>query len=366
LAAARRCLKPELTIEQFFDSLNVNQIRYVVLRWFEQLPEILKGEDIDLLIHDGDLKKIKKYFSVNKHANSIPFDLYSESGLPGSNYAGIPYFPPHLASSILKERVIWAERYYVPSSRHHFLSMAYHVVYHKGRSSGIPLNRESDPGARKGKHNYLEVLKGLAKKNNINIKLNLLDLHQYLTDKKWRPSINMIKKLGPKRAKLVTAYLPFNREELTDGELMVFIVREWALKNGYIPLIIEWLKNHGLKIILELSLDAEKVTLVKKHIRGGNWHSGLYKVSGGKPAMLLTVYDPKSIPVSGKKKQYPYVTNGHFFLKEKLRKVINSNLPADRQANFVHSSDDEWEAWEFLRIACPELIPAIKKRLENI
>ena len=46
-----RCWVPEeLGVAGFFRKLKNLNVNYAVLRWFETLPEIEKGEDIDLLV----------------------------------------------------------------------------------------------------------------------------------------------------------------------------------------------------------------------------------------------------------------------------------------------------------------------------
>ena|SRR5687767_15246933 len=46
-------------LDRFFTRLNAAGCRYVVLRWFERLPQVETGEDIDLLVRDEDVASLK-------------------------------------------------------------------------------------------------------------------------------------------------------------------------------------------------------------------------------------------------------------------------------------------------------------------
>lgn len=37
---------------EFFEALNKRNVDYVLLRWWEDLPEIPEGEDLDILVRD--------------------------------------------------------------------------------------------------------------------------------------------------------------------------------------------------------------------------------------------------------------------------------------------------------------------------
>src|SRR5262245_36885008 len=60
----QRYIDPVFGIEEFCSILNQRGVRYTILRWFEDLPHLAKGDDIDMLVHDDDLPKIKDLFVV--------------------------------------------------------------------------------------------------------------------------------------------------------------------------------------------------------------------------------------------------------------------------------------------------------------
>ena len=57
----RRYIHPKLGVEGFFKELKKNDISYCVLRWFETLPLVEEGEDIDILVADKDIHRQERY-----------------------------------------------------------------------------------------------------------------------------------------------------------------------------------------------------------------------------------------------------------------------------------------------------------------
>ena len=135
-----RYIDPTLDIEELFSIFNDRGIRYTVLRWFEDIPYLTKGDDVDMLVHDDDLAKIKDLFVILP--TGIPCDIYAcrlspdqapQRRLPlsleaGSGNSGYQYS---------------VQGYYrVPDTKHYFLSLAYHAVYHKAEPSGLPYSKD--------------------------------------------------------------------------------------------------------------------------------------------------------------------------------------------------------------------------------
>ena len=110
----QRYIDPTLDIEDFFSLLNKRGIRYTILRWFEDLPNLKKGDGIDMLVHDDDLAKIKDLFVVLP--TGTPCDIYSVSPLPGSSYRkDVAYYPSHIAQEILDTSITYRD--IIPGSR---------------------------------------------------------------------------------------------------------------------------------------------------------------------------------------------------------------------------------------------------------
>ena len=62
----RRYIHPRLGVEGFFRELKTRNISYSVLRWFETLPHVDEGEDIDILFADSEMNKIDDLFKGTK------------------------------------------------------------------------------------------------------------------------------------------------------------------------------------------------------------------------------------------------------------------------------------------------------------
>ena len=115
--------------DAIFKKLDAQEISYAVLRWFEDLPHLDADEDLDLLVADSDFSRIKRVLQRGKGGvkGFVQFDIYPESNLEGD----IAYYPPHLASQILKTRRRLECGVWVPSPREYFLSLTYHALFHK-------------------------------------------------------------------------------------------------------------------------------------------------------------------------------------------------------------------------------------------
>jgi hypothetical protein len=186
---ARRYIPPEIGLERFFAELGDRGIRYVALRWFDELPEIKPGGDVDLLIDDRDVDSISDLFTGEMRGTAC--DLFSVSGLRGTSYRGIPYLPPDKAAQVLARAVLFRDLIKVPSPEDYFLSLAYHAVYQKGPRSGLPT---SVPGLRpeaQPRHDYAGDLGRLAAAVAIDVPIRMEELDEYLAARGWRPPPEM-------------------------------------------------------------------------------------------------------------------------------------------------------------------------------
>ena len=356
----RRYLHPELSLEELFIELKLKDINYIILRWFESFPIVKEGEDIDLLVDDKDLLKLADLFVYYPAGQA--FDIYSVSGMSGANYKNVPYYPPHLAKKILESRVWFKKIYAVPDPEHHFLSLAYHAIFHKGQNSG--LNHEKHPHIVTPDHDYARILQLLAQEAMIECEsYSFNDLYNYLKTNNWAPEHDTLRILSASDPWL-RALLP----ELSpkyEGELMAFVVREWALENNKLDVILKLLRDAKLDILTVHKLSQMEKENAKLRLRGGKWDQGPYPVSGGHPVCFIVCYDYHPEPPSPRESnQYPFVKNRHVFLKHKIRDYINAELLLFRQTNCIHSADDEFEAWEYLRCIAPTHLDNIKAQVE--
>lgn len=206
---ARRYIPPEIGLERFFSTLNERRIRYVVLRWFDELPEIKPGGDVDLLIDDRDVDSVSDLFTGEMRGTAC--DLFSVSGLRGTSYRGIPYLPPDKAAEVLARAVMFRDLLKVPSPEHHFLSLAYHAVYQKGLRSGLPTSTPGLQPETEPRHGYAGDLGHLAADAGIDVSIRMEELDEYLAGRGWRPSPGMRVELGKRN--------PWIRARFSAGQL---------------------------------------------------------------------------------------------------------------------------------------------------
>ncbi|MEM6807548.1 MAG: hypothetical protein AAF696_39485, partial [Bacteroidota bacterium] len=337
----------------------------VVLRWFENLPDVKESEDIDLLISDKDISKIADLFVSNPGTQK--FDIYSVSGLSGSDYNGRPYYPPRLAREILDSRQVSSQGVSIPSPERHFLSLAFHAIFHKGKSSGLP-NNHSEIRNENPEHDYHKLLRLIATRLEIFKEFNdVSDYFVYLKEQNWIPENDNLRLLISQDSWFlwlsshVEQETPTNEEE---GEVLVFVVREDAVKKNKLKFIKETLTKHCIDIIYEIQLNIEQKRIASERLRGGNWGRGPYWRSGGEPISILICFDhhPKPLDLVASQK-YPYVRNKNVFIKYKIRDEINNFSYYFQWSNVIHSADNETEAWEYIEYVLPEFASDVRTKI---
>jgi hypothetical protein len=128
--SCRRYIPSEQDTAKFLKSLQTRGISHVVLRWFEELPHVEPGEDIDILVSDADAPRLLAM--VETQGTGQPLDIYSASGTAGLSWRGAPYLPPQCARNLLARRTRGPICDH-PCPDDHWLSLAFHTVWHKGQ-----------------------------------------------------------------------------------------------------------------------------------------------------------------------------------------------------------------------------------------
>lgn len=363
-SGARRFIPHYLCVEGFLQRISALHVRHAVLRWFETLPELAPGEDVDLLVDDADLARVRSLLDSGPGVQ--PIDLYSVTGLPGADYGKMTYYPPYLADELLQRAVDHGGLCKVPSPREHFLSLAYHVLYHKGYSSGLKRRGENRPRRECRDHDYTAILGELAKRIGADIPITLEDLDEYLDAQGWRPPHDMLVRLGKKNA-WVRGLVHHAPSEEFDNGLAVFLMREEMKRRGGVQKGVDWLAKQGFSIIAVEHFDEALMNKVARATRGGNWGQGPWCNSGGKPTAAVVVFDPNPIkPSRRRKKRQPHVANARLFCKDALRDYFNEGYPKEQHCNIIHSSDNGRESMDYLRIIMPEKIEQILAGIEAV
>lgn len=190
----RRLIPKNLTVAEFLGILKQKNCRYVVLRWFDKLPNQWYGDDIDILVSDEDSKKVISMLTRSTKKGGMPCDVYSVSGKKGLGYRGTCYYPPAKAAEMLQNSITIRGGILVPSPEDYFYSLAYHAVYHKGLKSGLPAGKNEPPSCWDPEHDFTSILSEMAQKLNIDIDINMESLKAALNKKGWSPSPEMLKR----------------------------------------------------------------------------------------------------------------------------------------------------------------------------
>jgi hypothetical protein len=338
----------------FLEALDRGGIRYTVLRWFETLPHIEPGEDLDLLVDDDDLPAVQALLDADP--GTIPVDLYSVSGRPGTDFRGSAYYRPDLARRILDRAVAGPGGHRVPSPDDHLHSLAYHAVYHKGLRSGVPsLDGERDP---RPEHDYLSVLEDLAGRLGHRLPRTLEELDDDLAAAGWRPTTDALRRLS-----VGNPWLADHLGPTLDGlgpEPSVFLLRERALAVISPAELRTTLEALDFEVLVVHELSPEATARCLAHARGGNWDRGPFPVSGGAPTLAVVGlhYRPRR-PTSREATRYPHLTNADTLTaKLVVRGLVDQRVPPAERFNPLHSSDNVAEAWEYIDLALPHDIAA--------
>jgi len=343
----RRYLKASMTLETFFEKMNRRGCNYVVLRWWQNLPEVSPGEDIDILIMDEDRDIIDDLLVVQQVGQAV--DLYTVNGTNGGAYHDTTYFPPRFANSILKSRQLYKNKYYIPDKEHYFLSLAYHAVFHKGKNSHIP--GFTNAPEMKPEHEYKEVLERLSLDLGFANVIDVNTIIEGLGERDFLPSpdaLTMLEKVQPSLADLQPALYC----DIRGGELNIFVVRKECMNDGYIEILKDIiLSNYRFDILSEFELTGEQARYLEFNMRGGNWGKGPYKRSGGSPDYLIVAFDFFPEPLSNKlQSMYPRFTNLRFLeCKNEIRQQVNCLTGFNKAYNPAHTTDNESESLWFLR-----------------
>lgn len=356
-ANVRQYIPHDLGVAGFFVQLRARAQRHVVLRWFETLPDVAPGEDIDLLVDDSALESVRGL--LRRGPGLLPIDVYTVTGLPGADYRGLPYYPPRLAEQLLAATRDYRGLCSVPSAQLHFLSLAYHALYHKGLSAGLLTETDFVPSCANPEHDYAKALGELGRQVDYVGPVTLEALDRYLELQAWRPSHDMLVRLAKHNSWLASQLEQTNIHGVDNG-LAVFLLRALAAERGGIEMAAYLLERHGFQVLHLVTLTAEQSAAAAQTIRGGNWGRGPWKTSGGPPVAAIVVYDSEPRPLSRRqKKKFPFVANARVLCKEQIREEFNRGLPIDQHCNVIHSSDNGREALDYLNTLCPRDVPMV-------
>ena len=358
----RLYLGEELGPAARFEAMARRRVRYVVLRWFDRLPELEPGGDVDMLIKDDDLAALHEI--LGGRAGTIPLDVYTVNGSHGHAWRGASYYPPLLARRMLDDAVENEHGVRVPSLEHRFFNLAFHAVYHKGPRSGLPTSTPGVEPVPRPKHDFAAGLREMGDAVGHRPELTMEGIDEFLDEHGWRPPRDTLRKWNRVNAWIKARWFSA-REASEPPGLAAFVLRKAAVDYELVEELKEEIRGHGFTLLDEKRLTDEERVQVAQQMRGGNWgKGGGFAVDAGPPAHFVIAHDAQPLRLTRRyRRRYPDMDNCRLVCKRRIRDDVNERLPADRRANFVHASDNAAEAWEYIRLAMPERETAIREQL---
>ena len=348
----------KLGVLYFLQWLKDEKINYIVLRFFEHLPELHReAGDLDLLISDEDRPKVIDHLrsvrdQVSEDAGDIRVGLHSVSGETGT----IPYYPPPLARGMLERAISGPAGSLVPSPKDALLSMMYHALYHskKGYASGIPssLSKHTDGHPE---NDYAGLIMKKASLLDLDVGKTMEDMDIFLAGEGWRPKIDTLAKIAETNAWVRDRFFA-NTQKCAEG-LAVFVLREWAVRARLEHAFIDEIAREGFIVLQTKILSTVQKQYVRDHFRGGTWGSDKNgETELWQPAAVLVLIDPQcaSLP-----KSYAVGFENYRIrkLKERLRKKF------DGKRSSVHSTDNTLESWDYIEACFSDELKQIQKQV---
>jgi hypothetical protein len=360
--AQRHFIPHYLGLKGLFAKFHEQQVDYLVLRWFEELPEREPTGDVDILLADENVDYVLKILRSGPAVRQC--DLYTTTCLPETSYQTVPYYPTEVARRMLKNARMHRGYCRVPCQVDYFHSLAYHAVYHKGRKSNLP-GAENFRTAKRSSHDFTSLLGKMASELGIDVEISLRGLHGYLQQRQWSPQPDWFARLAISAphdrwlAELAASQLP-----TMDRRFTVFVIRQSAVDERVHERIISLVEQHGFIPLVRKTLTRAEIEYGTPRTRGGNWGLGPKDHVGGGPAIILAAFDPQPLKSSRKqRKRYPHVTNARNFMKEQIRQQINREIAPRHPINGVHSSDFGGESHHFLHTFAPELVNEVQEKI---
>jgi hypothetical protein len=354
--AARHYLSPLVPLATLPRLLDERGLRYVVLRWFEHLPAVEPGEDLDVLVADEDLDGLVEL--LDEQPGTVPVDVYSSGGRPGADFQAMAYYPPALATGMLERAAVLPSGYRAPAPEDHFLSLGYHALYHKGVNAGLPFATETSPPTGAAEHAYPTILAELGARHGVDGPLTMERLDEHLAARGWRPPRDMLAKLSQHNAWVRDRFFADAALPIEPPLLSAFLLRDRAADEASVELTRQVLSEHGFDIVHTHVLDDAARERCAREVRGGNWGRGPFPTSGGEPAVLLVALDDRpEAPTPAQQREHPGLANARTLLaKLDARDRLLASVPAAERFNPMHSSDSDEDGWHYVELADPDAV----------
>lgn len=338
---------------EFFSKLI--DLKYSVVKgsFGPNAPEY-RNSCLTLLADDTDVKELTR--RVTRGLGFEPIEIYTPFSVPGHALPShVSYFPPLRALEILGRSLCNAKSdapHLAPPDQ--LLACCYSLLFHKDISlpngiEGLDLFAKCDS----------ETLHALCDRAQMQRFSTLDEIELFLKDKGWFPSAETLAFLARDNAFIRTRYIDLTKYK---PGLVVFVLRELALKRGLIETITAMIQDLKFEILESNPIPEELKTEVAARFRGGNW--SLPPEAGG-PSHFIVAIDRNPIPVDPKLFVDAIATdNGRLVAKRAIRKRL-ARMAKVRTFNAVHSSDNSEAALEYVAVLRPDMYAAWKSLVEK-
>ncbi|MCK5555200.1 MAG: hypothetical protein KAI76_03095 [Alphaproteobacteria bacterium] len=333
-----RIFVPDMT--EFFAWIDQSGYKYVVLRGFldfvdQGYPARGSKGDVDLLVEDAACLPIRTRYGMYKKRKGVKCDVYNVSGGNDGGYLEHSYFPRELAKSILADRRLWKNKFYVPNAHAHLLSLIYHIAYQKAEISKIDISDLEKSVYSK----YCRELEMLKEELSLDLPLTLMSFHRLLKQEGHNIPCKVLAAFlrHDFRNDCKSLFRAMICGEQT-GEMNLFVIRTIAVKKMVQEHLLDKIRE-CYNVITIKKIPWHTRILTRSKMRGGKWRRGGY------PCIAVVVFDPAPVLATEKdKKVHPFVLNTRQFVKPKWREWFTKTTGSKPSANPVHSTDNEAEA----------------------
>ena len=331
--------------KDLFKKLNQDNIDYVVLRWWERLPNMPSNNDVDILTSDECRDYFFNFMRNNKSGNRA-LDVYTVSGIEHSAQ-DITYYEPEKAREILGNTIDGPCSCKIPSPYNAFMALAYHALYHKGFYAGLTsVYRKKENGGK-----FYDFLQKNVEILNISTALDMESLDAYLAIEGWRPPMDKLARIAMRNEWVKVHFFDNSPPQYDAKYIGAFVLRKECEEYGASEFILDLIKKYGFEIVAVRSIVNEKKFSEK--MRGGNWKDGKL------PSVLVVVYDNNPQWVNAKKRTTnEFVDNSKMRCKLEIRDILNKKYRT-RKNSWLHGCDNLRESAEYIKEVVPDLMESI-------
>jgi hypothetical protein len=324
-----------LTSLEFMQTLENKKIKHALLRWSEDIDTI---DDLDILIFPDNFNSIRKLAKYSRTHNGVIVDLATTDG---SELYGVkePAYPVLLSCKWLNNSFVNKIGIRILSDNDQFDALIYHVLFHKGFKTEIPLT----PSNEEWRNNkYMNELNRISNKLNINIENSLEGLLELADNRKITPSIDTLEKIA--RSNPFVEYILSKKGgdiDIKYNLLGCFILRDITFQDLE-SIFRDFIEKNCIKIIINKKLSNSEKALFSSRSRGGVWPD---RDGGGPSSVIFFIPDSSRIKNINDFDFQANLKNLKFLIRNK----VNNNARIFTKSA-LHSADTSLVANSYLSL----------------